>query len=153
MERGVTVKQVQDAVAQCKSRGIQTGIFLMWGYEGEELGDVEATIQHVKKTNPDVFLTTVSYPIKGTPYFSEVANRVEASRPWHVTSDRELRISGRHSRRFYGFADQLLKAEVELTRLTMKRSTDASAVATIQARIAEYRTNLHIAASEIEVQD
>jgi len=150
MERGVTVKQVHDAVAECKSRGIQTGIFLMWGYEGEELVDVEATIQHVKKTNPDVFLTTVSYPIKGTRYFSEVVSRVEASRPWHVSSDRELRIKGRHSRRFYGFADQLLKAEVELERLTTARSTDASAVASIEAKVAEYRTSLHTAASEIE---
>ena len=111
------------------------------------------TIQHVKKTNPDVFLTTVSYPIKGTRYFSEVVSRVEASRPWHVSSDRELRIKGRHSRRFYGFADQLLKAEVELERLTTARSTDASAVASIEAKVAEYRTSLHTAASEIEGQD
>jgi len=126
-------------------------MFLMWGYEGEELEDVEATIQHVKKTNPDIFLTTVSYPIKGTQYFSEVDGRVEASRPWHVSSDRELRIKGRHSRRFYGFADQLLKAEVELARLSTTRSTDASAVASIQVKIAECRRNLHGAASEIEV--
>jgi len=151
MERGVTVKQVQEAVAQCKSRGMQTGIFLMWGYEGEEIQDVEATIQHVKKTNPDVFLTTVSYPIKGTPYFSEVVNRVEPTRPWPVSSDRDLKIKGRHSRRFYGFADQLLKAEVELARLTTTRSTDTSAVASIQIKIAECRTNLHRAASETEV--
>ena len=151
MERGVTVKQVQDAVAECKSRGIQTGIFLMWGYEGEEIDDVEATIQHVTKTNPDVFLTTVSYPIKGTQYFSEVSGRVEAPSPWQVSSDRELKIKGRHSRRFYDFADQLLKAEVELARLTMTPSRDAAALAGIQARIAESRTNLHVAASEIEV--
>ena len=123
----------------------------MWGYEGEELEDIEATIQHVKKTKPDLFLTTVSYPIKGTKYFSQVDSRVEASRPWHVSSDRDLKIKGRHSRRFYGFADELLRAEVELARLTMTRSTDATAVASIQSRIAEYRTNLQVAASEIEV--
>ncbi len=76
MERGVTVEQVQTAVALCKSHGIQTGMFLMWGYEGEELDDVEATIRHVKKTDPDIFFTTVAYPIKGTPYFSQVAARV-----------------------------------------------------------------------------
>ena len=49
----------------------------MWGYEGEELSDIEATVEHVKKTDPDIFFTTVAYPIKGTPYFSEVADRVE----------------------------------------------------------------------------
>ena len=45
MERGVTIEQVQSAVTLCRSRGIQTGMFLMWGYEGEELEDIEATVQ------------------------------------------------------------------------------------------------------------
>src|SRR6202041_3101276 len=55
MQRGVTVEQVQTAVSLCKSHGIQTGMFLMWGYEVEELQDIEATIEHVKKTDRDVF--------------------------------------------------------------------------------------------------
>ncbi len=38
MQRGVTISQVRSAVHQCKSHGIQTGMFLMWGYEGEEIG-------------------------------------------------------------------------------------------------------------------
>src|SRR6202166_1329041 len=74
MQRGVTVQQVQAAVDLCKARGIQAGMFLMWGYEGEELEDIEATIEHVKRSNPDIFLTTVAYPIKGTPYCSQVTN-------------------------------------------------------------------------------
>ena len=76
MRRGVTVQQVQSAVGLCKSRGIQTGMFLMWGYEGEEWDDIQATIQHVKVSNPDIFLTTVAYPIRGTSYFEAVKNRV-----------------------------------------------------------------------------
>ena len=50
MERGVQVEQVQKAVELCRSRGIQSGMFLMWGYEGEELQDIEATIEHVKRS-------------------------------------------------------------------------------------------------------
>jgi anaerobic magnesium-protoporphyrin IX monomethyl ester cyclase len=150
MERGVTVEQVQAAVALCKSHGIQTGMFLMWGYEGEELGDVEATIQHVKKSDPDVFFTTVAYPIKGTAYFSEVATRVENTKPWDVGSDREARILGRHSRRFYGFADQLLRTEVELERARKNSEMQGAAVADLESRILGYRTELHSAAHEVE---
>ena len=73
MERGVKVEQVQKAVELSRARGIQSGMFLMWGYEGEELQDIEATIEHVKRSNPDIFFTTVAYPIKGTPYYDEVA--------------------------------------------------------------------------------
>src|SRR5262249_46489176 len=128
MERGVTVEEVQNAVALCRPRGIQSGMFLMWGYEGAELPGIEAPIPPVKKTDPDIFFTTVAYPIKGTPYFSEVAERVENLNAWNVGSDREVRIRGRHSRRFYGFADQLLRSEVELQRLQKKSGAEASGV-------------------------
>jgi hypothetical protein len=100
-------------------------MFLMWGYEGEELEDIEATIDHVRTSNPDVFLTTVSYPIKGTPYYSKVASRVVQIKPWGQTSDREFEISGRRPREFYRVADELLRYEVELARLRA-RAADSS---------------------------
>ncbi|HEY1946559.1 MAG TPA: radical SAM protein [Bryobacteraceae bacterium] len=111
MQRGVKVEQVREAVSLCKQHGIQTGMFLMWGYEGEEISDIEATVDHVKTCRPDVFFTTVSYPIKGTPYFERVASKLVTLRPWQDSTDRELMIKGRHSRRFYQYADDLLKSE------------------------------------------
>jgi anaerobic magnesium-protoporphyrin IX monomethyl ester cyclase len=114
MKRGVTVKQVQDAVEWCRTEGIQTGMFLMWGYEGETLGDIEETVRHVKHCRPDVFLTTVSYPIKGTAYYKETADRLVHVGDWTRSSDREIHIRGRHSRNFYQYADQWLKAEMAM---------------------------------------
>jgi hypothetical protein len=84
----------------------------MWGYEGEGLADIEATVEHVKTCRPDVFLTTVSYPIKGTPHYDDVASRLVRIGEWSASTDREVTIEGRHSRRFYHFADQLLKSEM-----------------------------------------
>jgi len=148
MERGVTVEQVQHAVALCKSRGIQTGMFLMWGYQGEELSDILATVDHVKRSDPDVFFTTVAYPIKGTPYFDEVAAQVLSSSPWEQGSDRDFRLRGRHSRRFFQFADELLRSEVELTRL-QKQQHGADTVA-LQAKIGIARQGLQTTYSETE---
>jgi tRNA A37 methylthiotransferase MiaB len=150
MERGVTVDEVQTAVALCRSSGIQTGMFLMWGYEGEQLEDVEATIQHVKKTDPDIFFTTVSYPIQGTEYASEVAGRVEHLQAWSVSSDRDVRIRGRHSRRFYGFADQLLRTEVELERTRRKSGIEAAVIAGLQNKVEDLRSGLHASSAEVE---
>jgi anaerobic magnesium-protoporphyrin IX monomethyl ester cyclase len=150
MERGVTVEQVQNAVALCRSAGIQTGMFLMWGYEGEELSDIEATVEHVKKTDPDIFFTTVAYPIKGTPYFSEVEKRVESPKLWSETSDREFRIRNRHSRQFYRFADKLLRSEVELKRLEHKPDADDATLAALCRGIAEARAGLQATLSEAE---
>lgn len=150
MERGVTVEEVQTAVSLCRSNRIQTGMFLMWGYEGEELDDVEATIQHVKKTDPDIFFTTVAYPIQGTPYSSRVAERVERVKPWTASSDREVRIRGRHSRRFYSLADQLLRSEVELERTRRKTGVEAVVIAELQNKVADLRTGLHDSSAEFE---
>jgi radical SAM superfamily enzyme YgiQ (UPF0313 family) len=127
MERGVTVEQVQTAIRLCKGRGIQTGMFLMWGYEGEELQDIEATIEHVKRTDPDIFFTTVSYPIKGTAYYERIASSLVQLKPWHLSSDRELMVQGRHSAKFYEFADRLLREEVKLSRLQSGGQAEASA--------------------------
>jgi radical SAM superfamily enzyme YgiQ (UPF0313 family) len=150
MERGVTAEEVRAAVATCKSHGIKTGMFLMWGYEGEELGDIEATIDHVKKSDPDIFFTTVAYPIKGTPYFAEVENRVENLKPWNVGSDREVRILNRHSRQFYSFADKLLRSEVELERLRNGPIVDGSAIAELQSKVSDFRASLAATAHEVE---
>jgi anaerobic magnesium-protoporphyrin IX monomethyl ester cyclase len=111
MDRGVTVQQVRKSVEMCRNAGIQTGMFLMWGYDGEEPSDVEATIDHVKQTRPDIFFTTVSYPIKGTPYYNKVAARLVAIGPWSQRTDRDFQIRGRHSRQFYRHADELLRNE------------------------------------------
>jgi len=151
MQRGVTVKQVQQAVDVCKSRGIQTGMFLMWGYEGEELEDIEETIQHVKRTSPDVFFTTVAYPIRGTPYFEDVAQRVTRLTSWAEGSDRDFRIRGRHSRKFYQNADQLLRAEVELQKVMSSNVPGAdSALVELRERIATAREGLRNTFAESE---
>lgn len=137
MERGVTVGQVRRAVGLCKDRGIETGMFLMWGYDGEDISDIEATVDHVKQCKPDIFFTTVSYPIKGTPWFEKVASRLVDIKPWSQTTDREFQIRGRHSRRFYRYADELLRSE-------MAPQPDAGAILAA-------RSGLRASYAEIEV--
>lgn len=118
MERGVTVEQVRWATKAAQRHGIQVGMFLMWGYEDETLADIEATVAHVRETNPDTFLTTVAYPIKGTPYFDRMAGRLSLARSWAEATDRDYQIQGRRSREYYQLADQLLRGAVAAARLS-----------------------------------
>jgi anaerobic magnesium-protoporphyrin IX monomethyl ester cyclase len=148
MDRGVTVEQVQSAVSLCKQRNIQTGMFLMWGYEGEELQDIEATIEHVKRTDPDIFFTTVSYPIKGTPYYERVAKSLVQLKPWNISSDREITVQGRHSTKFYEFADRLLQDEVKLAR--MQRAGDSGAAEQeLRQQVITLRQSLYSTSTEV----
>ena len=101
-------------------------MFFMWGYEGEDLTDIEATYEHVKACQPDVFFTTISYPIKGTPYYDEVAPKLVQLGEWQATTDRDIKIRGRRSRRFYQLADQLLRSETPAeAALVRQRLADA----------------------------
>jgi radical SAM superfamily enzyme YgiQ (UPF0313 family) len=150
MDRGIKLDQVQNSVDLCRERGIESGMFLMWGYEGEEMEDIEATIKHVSTTKPDIFFTTVSYPVKGTPYYKEVQDRLVQLRPWSQTSDRDLKIKGRHSRQFYAHADKLLRNQVELARLEDNPGADAQVLADLRNEIQKHRVNLLSTHAEVE---
>lgn len=116
MERGVTVEQVQWACRAARRHGIQVGMFLMWGYEGETFADIEATVEHVKRAAPDVYFTTVAYPIKNTAYFDAVADRIELGKTWADATDRDYEIRGRPPPSYYRWADTWLRNEVEAHR-------------------------------------
>jgi radical SAM superfamily enzyme YgiQ (UPF0313 family) len=113
MERRVTVERVQEATAVLQRHGISVGMFIMLGYDGETVDDLRATIRHLKRARPDVFLTTVAYPIKGTPFYERVASRVRSPGAWDTTTDRDLRIAGRPRRRYYDFARRWIVGEVD----------------------------------------
>ena len=146
MERGVKVEQVRRAVELLRARGIETGMFLMWGYEGERVEDIEATVAHLEACLPDVFFTTISYPIKGTPYFDEIADRLDADEPWEARTDRQWRIRGRRSRRFYSYADTLLKSSVRRRRLALEGARDGG----LDAEIDSARQALYALQGELE---
>ncbi len=133
MRREVTLEEVHRAVGLAHAHGMQVGMFLMWGYEGEELEDIAATVDLVRQANPDTFLTTVSYPIKGTPYFDAVRDRVHMSQEWAQGSDRDYQISGRRGRDYYRLADEWLRSEVEANRLADSDPARAAAL-TLTAR-------------------
>lgn len=116
MQRKVQVEDVQAKTRLLQQYGIQAGMFIMLGYDGEQIEDIEATVDHLRKSNPDVFLTTVAYPIKGTRYFARVESDVLADRAWEARSDRDLTVAGRYSRRFYSFATRWMVSEVALNR-------------------------------------
>ena len=112
MDRRVSVEQVRSMTLLLKQHGIKTGMFIMLGYEGEEMEDLEETVDHLKRSDPDMVLTTLAYPIKGTEYYDTVEDRIVAKKDWSERTDRDLTVSGRRSNRFYSFAARWMTGEV-----------------------------------------
>jgi radical SAM superfamily enzyme YgiQ (UPF0313 family) len=145
MERGVTVEQVTWAAKAARRHGIQVGMFLMWGYPGEQLEDIAATVELVKDCMPDIHLTTVAYPIKNTGYFADASHRVIATRSWEEGTDRDYAIRGRRSKAYYKQADRWLRGEV-----AAHREVDPALAAARRAEAATAREAMAALAGEVE---
>lgn len=124
MDRKTNVERVREMTRLLQQHGIETGMFIMLGYEGETTEDLEATVDHLKKANPDIFLTTVAYPIKGTGYYNEVESRVLAHLPWEQRTDRDLTVAGRRSKRYYSFATRWMVNEIVWHKQRLSPSPD-----------------------------
>ena len=147
MERGVTVEQVQWAARAARRHGIQVGMFFMLGYHGEELSDLEATIRHIKTCQPDVYCTTVAYPIKETAYYAEIADHVVAGADWGQSTDRDHTVRGRHSKAYYAQVDRWIRSEVAAHRLA---STNPIRALVKRRAAAAARAAMASVASEVE---
>ena len=117
MQRRVTVERIREVTALARRHGIESGFFVMLGYPGEEIADIDATVRLLKESRPDHYLTTVAYPIKGTPLYDEVRDRLIAGPSWESITDRQRNFRGRHSDRFYWFATRHLVNDVLADRL------------------------------------
>ncbi len=122
MKRKVDAEDVRRKTHLLRQAGIETGMFIMLGYKGETIRDLVETVQHLKASNPDIFLTTVAYPIKGTPYYAEVEADILTNGSWEETADRDLTIAGRYSKRFYSFATRWMVNEVALNRARVNQT-------------------------------
>ncbi|MBI3969504.1 MAG: B12-binding domain-containing radical SAM protein [Chloroflexi bacterium] len=137
MQRRTSAARAREMVALLQRYGIEAGLFIMLGYEGEELADLDATAEFLRAAKPDRFLTTVAYPIKGTRYYERVADRVIPLKPWDEGSDRDLTVVGRRSRRFYRFANRWLVGDTawHQRRRASSRSYRELAKAYVNAKI------------------
>lgn len=152
MDRKVEVKDVQEKTHLLQKYGIETGMFIMLGYEGETIKDLEETVEHLKISNPDVFLTTVAYPIKGTSYYSTVESRILADKSWQDRSDRDLTVAGRYSRRFYSFATRWMVNEVALNKAKLDGHTSMMRRLKLEANVRMGRLGMELTKGQIENQ-
>jgi anaerobic magnesium-protoporphyrin IX monomethyl ester cyclase len=101
MEKGTTVAQIYEASRRLKSAGIRTGFFLQYGYPGETMEDIECTLAMVHDCRPDDIGISVSYPLPGTKFFSDVRETLGQKHNWVDSQDLELMFPGEFHPDFY----------------------------------------------------
>ena len=71
MGKDATVEDAAEAVRLLKANHIGSGL-LQLGYPGEQLEDVIKTVEMVRVLNPDEIGVSVSYPLPGTVFYTQV---------------------------------------------------------------------------------
>jgi radical SAM superfamily enzyme YgiQ (UPF0313 family) len=120
MDRRVNVDQVREMIHLSEKYGLETGTFIMLGYPGETEKDIEETINHLKRSNPDYFTITLAYPIKGTEFYQEVEADLNNSFNWNLNTDRERVFKRTYSQKYYRHALRRLVNEVNFHKELLK---------------------------------
>ena len=149
MKRSTDAQRVIEMVHLLQRHGIEAGMFIMLGYDGEEESDLVETVRVLQEAAPDIFLTTVSYPIKDTGYFSTVHDRILANKDWAQGSDRDLTVAGRRSQRYYANATRWMVGEVGW-KVQMRKSGLGLGVARQFANAAVGRLGMWRSRHEVE---
>lgn len=144
MDRRVNAADTREKIKLTRRYGIEAGTFIMLGYPGEKKSDIEETVRHLKDSMPDIFLTTVAYPIKGTPFYNEVESAVITDLPWDKRTDRDLDFKGRYSKTFYKHANRYMVNEVNYHKMRKENSSSLPSVAKtyLKAKVSKLMMNL-----------
>jgi radical SAM superfamily enzyme YgiQ (UPF0313 family) len=113
MDKGTRVEQVYQARENLGKHGIRVGLFLQFGYPGENWDDIRQTIEMVRRSEPDAIGVSVSYPLPGTKFYDLVSLQLGAKKNWNDSDDLSVMFRGRFTSEFYQALRDALHAEVD----------------------------------------
>jgi anaerobic magnesium-protoporphyrin IX monomethyl ester cyclase len=101
MEKGVRVEQIRHAADELQRNGIDVGLFLQFGYPGEQWDDVEATLRLVHDIVPQDIGVSVSYPLPGTKFYERVRAQLGEKQNWFDSDDLAMMYRATYEPEFY----------------------------------------------------
>jgi radical SAM superfamily enzyme YgiQ (UPF0313 family) len=117
MTKGTTVEQVRTAARITQEAGMQAGFFILLGYPDESTADLRKTIDLLKEARPDVFGTSVAFPMKGTEFYKRVEERIIPNENWSSRNQNKLLFKSKFPRLYYWFAVRWLVKEVNVAKM------------------------------------
>ena len=142
MTKGTTVQQVREAARITQEEGIQAGFFILLGYPEETTADIRKTIDLLKTSRPDVFGTSVAFPMKGTEFYKRVNDRIIPNENWSSRNQNKLLFKARYPRLYYWFAVRWLVKEVNVDKMWRQPKRPYRKIMTEALKIAVARTGV-----------
>jgi len=123
MDKGLRVESVATARELLGAYGIRACYFLQFGYPGEGLKEIEATIDLVRSTQPDEIGVSVSYPLPNTTFYERVSEQLGSKRNWVDSAELSMMFHSAYSTEFYRALRNALHFEVTDGHLPAERRT------------------------------
>ena len=101
MDKGITIKQIYEATQLLKKHSIKVGLFLQFGYLGEDIEDINKTLKMVKEVMPHEIGASISYPLPGTKFYDQVKEQLTEKSNWTDSDDLDLMFENTYSKDFY----------------------------------------------------
>jgi anaerobic magnesium-protoporphyrin IX monomethyl ester cyclase len=120
MDKDTRVEQIYAASQSLHAAGIRVGFFLQFGYPGETLEDIQATLQMVHDCEPDDIGVSVSYPLPGTPFYERVRAQLGERQNWIDSEDLAMLYHGPFSTTFYRQLHQVVHASFRRQRAAQR---------------------------------
>ena len=76
MSRGTRLAQIERVAASLRSHQVRQFWFLMLGYPGETLEDIEATLRLFRRFSPEEYSVSIAVPVPGTRFYDTVKDRL-----------------------------------------------------------------------------
>jgi anaerobic magnesium-protoporphyrin IX monomethyl ester cyclase len=112
MDKGTRLKDIFLAVQNLRGQGIRACLFLQFGYPGETWTEIEETIRMVRETRPDDVGVSVSYPLPGTRFYTQVSEQLGQQSNWSESGDLAMIFRGAYSSEFYRALADAMHTEV-----------------------------------------
>lgn len=138
MDKGLRVETIGIARARLKAANIKIGFFLQFGYPGETLEDILATVQMVRDHLPDSIGISVSYPLPGTKFYELVKEQLGPKTHWVESNDLAMMFQGTYQSPFYRRLHQLVHRDLELRQRLSAGPPDAETLATLDRLNADW---------------
>jgi anaerobic magnesium-protoporphyrin IX monomethyl ester cyclase len=101
MDKGITVKQVEEATILLRKHGIRPAFFIQFGYLGETREDIALTIKMICRLLPSEIGISVSYPLPGTVFYDKVKEQLQQKTNWTDSDELALMFRNTYPPSFY----------------------------------------------------
>ncbi len=112
MDKGTKLAQIPMVRKRLGQAGIKTCFFIQFGYPGETLEDIMATVRLVRDTMPDDIGVSVSYPLPGTKFHDMVKAQLQSKDHWQESDDLAMMFQGTYQTPFYRHLHALLHRDL-----------------------------------------